>query len=1766
MPDRQEHMSTSTILFNSPVSIMYGSSFLTFTILRNSDGDIVGYNIPTPDLLAHEPAQFEEHFEPISLVSHTRRNTRPVESPFHVENISMELMGYLFEEQNIHLDEHVKLPRASSARFNRREAKRRAYKKRLALRAKNARISPQGESNVESVPDMSEQTIETRNAMARAATTAAPQKESNTEEMSFLLKSIASVEDYAPDITKDLPEVDEWLSHLENLVILGYHLKKSDSFMDVFVAICAYAKMYSKNKSVMLELYRIIDEVTSVTEIDPQGDVHDALGKWELFKKNKIFSKISYLISAVMSLSVCTTKNVEWSPLGLKLISIEAAKEQLDAVDVIDALVKTFVWVSDTGWRCFETKSLAPLLYADAAIQEYNEICDFVMAKADAAIAGNIDDIGAFEISLKGVLEKTCKLKSVKNDGVAALWLQKRYSELIAIQEKLLAKRKNTDMRFQPFGVSLHGGTSVGKTTLGKLTMLQALAAMGYKRDDGTVDESRILTLDMFDQYNSTFTSDILGVFMDDIGNTRAEFNRTSPHTAVIIKFFNNVAAQAIKAELNAKGVVFIDFKVGIATTNVKDLDARAYSNCPESILRRFIHVEVTIKPQYRLDDSEMLNTLHPDLQAAPSLAHDIWELTLEVVQSKKMKVGKESYKWKQLWFTDSLGNKRMAKKIGLKDYLYLITKLAQAHKQGQDKLIKKNKKSGKSKFCPHCSQFPEFCECIPATDESIDELVSKVSSVVDLNKDETPPDDSVDRQKIEPHGALDSIGEVIVNAGAKSVENYISSWFRPVSIVNWCVGFSPVKYMTTRALSKSLQQEINREVTPLIVALTPGFVYDNKYFKGMLSSWRHASALYDMRNFWRFTIFTSLSVFGFGMYRKSPLLVGSGASAAWTSTVVGYFLHQQRMQAIEQRYIRTRDALPVAAKRFRDGCVPKGILFVATLGIGVKLISLWNDHRKKTLPQAITPEDVEEQPGWFGWITKTMTFSPKSSVTGATPSHLNDVVQSHLGRADFKSPDGRSQNCNILYPMKGILWFPRHIFHKDSDLTITPYKWLKITVRRGPDNQTSQFRCIAELGVNAILCEDLDMVCCFTARCPDIKDNFMKHLITTVQRSGTSIGTLVVRNKNGTVIADTMNITFEQSGGHRFLPFAGGHYKTDLAVNGTCMAPVYCEGKQPAIVGVHMGGDGDRHGVFMTITKSQGERFINKVLQLPGVRGLSQATDIPGTQYGRQVRTSIEVHKNAKYLHDLDNTAEIDQLGSTKLRREAVSQVRRSEISPHVEQHFGVKNVWGAPRLKPNWAAFNATLKHMVNPADPFLPSSIERARKDWVDPIIAWVKEFQKHEIISPLSDKECFLGVPGKRFLDAMPMDTSMGFPMFGPKCNFFQEIFDSKGNLFDRIPCQEIKDEMARLKAAWLKGERAYPVTSATLKDEPTPLDKEKVRVFQAGAVALGFYIRKYFLPIARLLSLNPLLSESAVGINAFGPQWKEMMDYAEKFAGEPRRVNAWDYRKYDVRMGGDVTYAVLMSMIDIAMVCLGYDKEDITIMTAMVADMIHPVIDYNGSLIMAYNLNTSGNNITVNINGAAGALYPRMHFFETFPELENFRDWVALITYGDDAKASVHRTIRSQFNFMTYKEFLARHNMEITLPDKSEDVSYDLSPDDADFLKRQSNFIPEIGTEIGRIDEMSIFKSLHSNLKSKTATPREVSVSCIESAMHEWFAFGKETYEDRQKKMIKVCEDANLPVPAVHVTYQERVDMWKNKYGEPLDTQRPNGSGSQVLIK
>jgi hypothetical protein len=1480
--------------------------------------------------------------------------------------------------------------------------------------------------------------------------------------------------------------------------------------MDIFMAVAAYAKMYTKKKSIVMDLYRIVNETCGTDEVEPHSwkewTGRDVMSHWELFKTNTIFKKISYLISAAMSLTVCTTKQIEWSPFGLQLISLEAAKEQLRAVDVIDALVKTFVWVCEVGWKCFETRSIAPILYSDVKIHEYNEACDYVIAHAETAIAGNEKDLGNFENKLNEVYKKTCAMKAAKNDGPTSLWLQKRYTELVAIMEKLAAKRRNTDLRFSPIGFSLHGGTAVGKSTLGKLTMTQSLAAMDFVNEKNEVDDSRIITMDMFDKYNSTYTSDILGVFMDDLNNTKSDFQKDNPHTSIIIKFFNNVAAQAIKAELNSKGVVFIDFKCGIVTSNVKDLGARQYSNCPESILRRFYHVEVVVRDEYRKPNSLTLNKKHPDIKNSTSLVQDIWRLKIEEIETREIGANKTDYEFKIMDVQMDDGRVIHCDNLRLREYLEVVIQLSKDHKSEQDGLMDKSRNSARATFCKTCRQFPEFCSC-----------------------------------KIEPH-AMDLISEVAVSAARKAIDGYIKSWTQPVDLLNWCVGFSPVKWLATRQLARELQQELNDSGTPLLVAITPDWLFKTRAFQRTVNAWQNGAAFYDIRRPLRLLSFAGLTMCGVGAYRRSKVLGAAGVFSLWSTAIGGFFWHRSRLKLIQDEYVKKRDALPEYAKSIRDGEFPKGVLFVATLAVGVKLIRMWNDNRLKTDPQAMTPEDIEKQPGWFGYMMNQIGWKTESSVTGAIPEHVLKTGEKNQGWCEFTRPDGTKTACNIIYPEKGYVWFPLHIFYPNSNMKEEPCAFVNGEVFRGKDKKTSKFKFIAEMDQNTVFLKGLDMVECFVERCPDITNNVKKFLPLSVP-TGRSVCTMMVRDKDVHLTHERLTVEHGKYG-HKYLSMEGGCYTTSKACTGACMSMLVTEEKNPVIAGFHIGGNpSKKHGVMMTVTQSMADDLRKKLMLLPGIRGMASATDLPETQYGKTVITTEDIHPNAKFVHELKD-AEIDIYGSTRLRAKSKSKVVPSVLAKDAEELFGMKNAWGPPKLDPNWKAFNATLEHIAHPAEPFLPSLLQRARNDYAKPIFAFIKEHIKKEVVCPLTMKETIMGIPGKRFIDAMPMNTSMGFPLFGPKKRKFKYVMIGE-YCEDRIPDEDIMAEYNRLIDCWTRGERAYPVTAATLKDEATPIGSEKVRVFQAVSIALGMAIRKYFLPVVRLLSLCPELSECAVGINAFSSQWSDIMDHAFKYA--QGRALALDYSKYDVRMGGQLTYNGFDFLIDAAGLC-SYTDLDLRIMSTMVADIIHPLIDYNGTLIMAYNMNTSGNNVTVYINSIVNSFYIRMGLFHACPEIADFRSAASALTYGDDFLGSVKQELRDRFNFRVYKEYLAKHGMKITEPSKTDDVHDDMDANEADFLKRHSQFIPEINTKIGKLSKESMLKPLFMNIKSSTETPYNVAVSCVETYMHELFAHGREEYDNDRPIIEELCTRAlNFVPPAVTFTFDQRVAMWKEKY-------------------
>lgn len=1591
--------------------------------------------------------------------------------------------------------------------------------------------------------------ISERNDYARALVETEPFDKSEAR-FRELLDSVGTANDYVPDGLDDEQrnEIDEWISHLENLAILSYQMYRAETFLDMFVAVVAYAKMYSK-RSLVMELWKMIDDFTATTrEIDPHGTKEwtgrRLLDNWELLKTNTIWSKVSYLLSAAMSMTACSTKKIEWSPFGLKLVAAEAAKEQLKAVDLLDALIKTFVWFVEVGSQCISEKSLAPLLYSDAKIAAYDRNCDYVLAYADSAIAGNIKELGEFEKRLDECISRTAIMKSAKTTGVSGLWLQNRFVELVGIKEKLAAKRRNTTIRQRPDGWSITGGTKVGKTILADLTMRQSLMAQGYCKD-GIVPGDRILTKDMFDKYDSTWTSDILGVFLDDLGNSKAKTNATDMnHTAVIIKFFNNVAAQAIKAELNSKGVVFVDFRCGVVTSNVRDLDARSYSNCPESILRRFKHVTARVKPKYRIPGTTMVNENHPEIAAAKgSTIVDIWELDVYDCAVYEMADGQSTWKWELKDVCMDDGSVLTCKNIGLEQYLDVVRILAQKHQKEQGKYVQRCEAIQNTRFCTNCNKFPQFCKC-PPVEETICE--------------------PVETEDIKPN-ALE-LGDIIVDAVSKGVTRYFESWLRPVKIINNLCGFSPIKKMSTKVLANRVERYMDREVTPILALMTPNWLYKTEVFQTSLRSWQSAAAMYDIQKaiyravkYMLFAVASAwslsryprvarslgLPLFGTGSKTGNRILGGS-ALLSVTALAVGQYFHSLRIQQYQQEFLVRRDALPMYAKRIRDGFLPKSVLLAGTVVLGLKAVKMWNEVRLKYVdnvtPQDISVEDVEKQPGWFGHLLKSIGLkvdvSPETN--GTSTNQVLASIQKNVFWAEFTRSDGSRTRCNIIFPRKSVALFPRHVFYPGSNMKQTPCEWLEVRVFRS-DRPGGMFTFKTEFK-NVVHAANLDLVYSYVPNSPDIKSCYK--WLPLSKPKGRSMCNLLFRDRG--VKVNTERVCVEHGlDGHKYMNFYGGRYTSKLSCDGVCMGVLVTEGK-PVLAGFHIGGNDAKHiGVMQTLTREQYDSEVAKLQQMPGIELSAEAVDLPETQYGREVLVSPDIHPKALHIRDMGNEAYIDILGSTRLRAKATSKVQKSILSDHVEELFGVKNQWGAPRLLPNWEAFNKTLDHIVNPSDMFLPSKLERARQDWIKPILNFCKELKKDgQLLRPLTLKEAIMGVPGVRFLDALVMSTGMGFPIFGPKSRWFTDIHNEKGVLVDRIPHPDVLAEIERIENAWRCGERANPVATATLKDEPTKLDSEKVRVFQAGAVALSILIRKYFLPIARVLSLNPLLSESAVGINAFSPQWDQMMSHVLKYSTSGK-VIAWDYSKYDVRMNSQMTRAVWSSFVEIAETG-DYSDEDLLIMGNAIADIVHPLIDYNGTLIKAYNMNTSGNNLTVNVNGVAGSLYVRMGFFEQYPDAPDFRSCVSALTYGDDFKGSVKEGYHN-FNFVSFKEFLEKHGMKITLPDKSDDEKAFMLDEEADFLKRNSVYIPEIGTSIGALDEMSIFKSLHSNLKSKTASDTEVAMSCIDGAMHEWFAHGRDVYNDRRQKMMAVCERVDLPLPSVRATFDERVVAWKEKY-------------------
>lgn len=1714
----------------------------------------------------------------------------------------------------------------------------------------------------------------------------------------------------------------DWLSCLESLLVLSYQLYRAETFADVVFAAIAYMKGVTTG-SVIHKILKVIGlsesggkEVNGLAD-----DIAVCLNDWQHFRSHEIFPKISYLISASVSLASCKEASIDWSIPGFQNIAEPLKDEQVKAIDVVDAVLRTFSWCLETGNACLNEKSLSPILYSDQSVRKYDTLVSEVIALSSQYLAGNKKDLDDYESRVLEAIRTTARMKAIKPTGPMGALLQSKYALLIDIRERIILRRKESSIRYAPFGIHISGNTNVGKSTLTKLAYKVVLEAMGEK-----FDKNRVGTDDNFDDYDTAMHSDLLVFILDDLNQGKAEFQRRNPIER-IIKFFNNVAARAVKAELNEKGVTFIEFKVGVITSNHKDFGARYYTDVPEAVLRRFYHTRVHVKEKFRVPGGVSLDTNHPDL-AENKLRQDVWELDIEECFVYTGSSGKTEYKFRTMVAPPDFEGPRIWKGLTCKQWLQAHVYLAKRHDKLQKALLSDCNEFDDMEMCKTCCLPDWYCTCpkcdhrdieagleddsdeeltfkdeyeleeraakvraimknreqyskeqrekeisdeeesLPSDDDEEEERSNKevnalqVDIVLDqstekgrdrmelthgkcyldclwktakghyrrrldllfsqpgfydemvrlMKKMETTPIGIVRGDRIifgrngkerhiyicsnnfpifcellkvcrrrtfpsyliprDPNADAFRAASILHNMKHKQVNALSADWvpteniqnmmynvfmgaakrvvretFQPIISLNWWTQFTPVKYMATRVLMKDLADDVLMQVTPTFMSFVPSWLCNSRAGTRIINYWCHSRTLQELGKrlkYYRYGAYGGLILSA--ITRSYHGAVTTGALSLMMSALT-YRAYVERYKLSQQEFVSRQDSIIAGTEEIKQS-FPKYTLIAGGILVGVKLLhTAWLTSRAsgsssvseffgKTPNSGKTAIELEEtlnkdtSPGWQGNIMQKFgSWFERSPPTNSTTDQLvESFSKSNLFWTEFQDEDDFVTRCGESALEDKIGLIPFHVFCKNGKSREAGGA-LRAKAQRNTSLNSVKYGHF-RLGYNAFKLPDKDMV---MVHMPDLQVKNRVDLLPKSRPTGSGVGKLVscVRNQ---IKVETVSYEFAETGSN-FSTFYGLDYKLSDGV-GKCMSPIIDISSNPAIVGFHICADPKtKEASAISLTYDEYMRAREEFVKLPSVIMSAKESKIP-KQYNKDLIVSSSIHPQSAFARMEPNAAVVVH-GSTRLRTTQKSCVIKSPLSDTVAQVTGVENKWGPPKMTPNWRAFNATLEHVVNPPLPFDPALLEKAALDYVKDIIELAKT-NKDPHCRVLTDEEAVKGIDGVRFIDAIKRATGAGSPLMGKKNKYIDENF-----VVDAI----IWTEIQRILSCWKKGERAYPMYNACLKDEPTKLDKDKVRVFEGCPVAFSILIRKYFLGLCRFLSLHPLTTECAVGLNATSKEWQVMMEYVESFSKS--EFLAWDYSKYDVRMHCEIITTVFKVLLHIAqnLKCDGkqvYTNADLSIMEMMISDLRHPFIDWNGTAITALNMNPSGNPLTVYINSIAGALYARMGFFHVYPTAPPYRQCVHSITYGDDYKGTIDPKYRD-FNFRSYKEFLEKHSVKITVPSKTDEVVDFISAEDADFLKRHSVYIPEIDCTVGALDIMSIYKSWHCNLRGNEP-PLLVAMNCLEQGIHEAFFHGRAVFERVLGEATEICQIHGVHMPCLSKTFDDRVEFWLSK--------------------
>jgi len=504
--------------------------------------------------------------------------------------------------------------------------------------------------------------------------------------------------------------------------------------------------------------------------------------------------------------------------------------------------------------------------------------------------------------------------------------------------------------------------------------------------------------------------------------------------------------------------------------------------------------------------------------------------------------------------------------------------------------------------------------------------------------------------------------------------------------------------------------------------------------------------------------------------------------------------------------------------------------------------------------------------------------------------------------------------------------------------------------------------------------------------------------------------------------------------------------------------------------------------------------------------------------------------------------------------------------IAKQVYAEMCTNKKWAAPPLEGKYSERGRkekwlyTLQEYVKPKETAPRALLDECVDDYLNGLDMLLKE-KPPDFKRCLTDDEVVQGIDGCDFIGALDANTSVGFPLEKRKRLYMESIDDGLCRR-NRFVTTQFRDQSVKSENEYLNDRRAYPVSKAFVKIEPTDVTKEKCRLVYGAPMHMQWSVRKKLGAIVKYICENPEFFECSVGVNPYGKDWMRMYKRLKKHG--VKRCVALDYKMYDGTTTSQFIQAAFAIFIEIAK-RFGWADEDIRIIQGLAADIMWPVIAANGDIMQLFNGTVSGHGLTSVLNSIVNSLQLRLVYYTLYPgghvrtwtlklERKYFREVVTAYFYGDDLIATVSKRLWL-YNNHSIVAILSQYGRTLTSFDKKSSISKFDNLHKVQYLKRPFKWDPVLKTVVGPLDETSIYKRLV--CVHKPTSPNTIYTLLadnMESACAEWFYYGEKIFNARRAALQKILdenEDGILKCscqPALRASYNDRLRTWQSMYG------------------